>query len=81
MFENVSISSLSIDYSTSIYKKSLEVMKFEVPGHKTSISNTNFCMLLGLTQVEGAVNPNLVVFTSIIRAYFQMGHKSDILFF
>lgn len=38
---------------TAIYNKSLEVMNFEILGHKTSISRANLCKLLGLSPVDG----------------------------
>lgn len=80
LYEDVLISALSMAYSTTIHNKSLEGMNFEVIGHKTSNSKTNFCKLLGLTPVHGTTNPNLMVSTNIIRIYFHMGYINSYIY-
>lgn len=50
--EDVLLSALILTFSTTSYSKSLDVMNFEVQGHKTRVSKANFFKLSGLITSE-----------------------------
>ncbi|CAI9296458.1 unnamed protein product [Lactuca saligna] len=56
--EDVPLSTLILAYSTTNYNKKMNVMSFEVKGHKTTITKVAFCKLLGLRIGEMYSNPN-----------------------
>lgn len=73
MHEDVSLMHLSKAYSTAIYNKTEEIINFEVSSHKTSITKSNFCKLLGLVSCDVGVDPESIPATSLIDMFFQMG--------
>lgn len=78
LVEDVPISQLQLAFSTASYNKQMDVMKFLLQGVKTTISNSNFCKLLGLSIVEDLISPNNIYTLTIIQVYNQMGYISDL---
>lgn len=65
--------------SLMLFTKKLEdVIHFEVANHKTSISKSHFCKLLGLITPEVSVDPESIPATNMIEMLYQMGYTDDI---
>ncbi|CAI9302898.1 unnamed protein product [Lactuca saligna] len=78
MSEDIPLVHLSKAFSISIYNKSEYVINFEVSDYKTSITNPNFCKLLGLVMPEVSVDPESIRATYLIEMFFQMDYSGDI---
>lgn len=76
--ETIPLVHLSKAFSTAIYNKMDDVIKFEVANHKTSISKLQFCKILGLSTSEVNVDLESIPATSMIEMLYQMGYTSDI---
>ncbi|CAI9271278.1 unnamed protein product [Lactuca saligna] len=73
MAETMSMVHLSKAYFSAFYNQNEGVINFESDSHKTSISKTQFCRLLGFSSSEGLVDPE-----SIPSSAFQMGYLGEI---
>lgn len=75
--DSISLSALILAYSNSNYIKKSKEISFDVQGHHTTITKTNFCKLLALTPTANSVNLDLVPSTSILMAcHLLTFHKS-----
>lgn len=72
--EFVPLVHLSKVYSSAFYSQQDGVIHFEVATHKSSISKSRFCRLLGFTSTEGFVDPDSI--SSNVR--LQWGYISHI---
>lgn len=72
-YSKVPTSALILAYTSANYNTVKDVMNFEVLGHKTYITKSGFCKLLGLRTGEGFLNMELSDPISIIKVYLQLG--------
>lgn len=49
----------------------MDVLNFDVQGHKTTITKTALCKLLGIRTGDAYLNPYLVSSPSIIRVFIK----------
>lgn len=78
MFEKVPISHFRMSYSIGIYNNALDVMNFEVHGHKTSNSKAIFCKFLGFSFSQDAIKPDAVSISRLITVFHQMGYHYNL---
>lgn len=76
--EEVPLLTIILAYNIVTYNKKMDLMKFDVQGHKTDITKTTFCKLLRLRTSDGYSNHDLFSSSSIIKVYHQIGYKSDL---
>lgn len=76
--ENVPLSLLSKAYSSALYIKEEQRIKFEIHNSTTSITKYRFCSLLGLPQTEVMINPEMVTSATLIEMFYQMGYKETL---
>ncbi|CAH1437860.1 unnamed protein product [Lactuca virosa] len=69
MAESVPLVHLSKAFSTTNYKQSEVMITFEIDSHKTSISKSRFCRLLGFTATDDLVNPETISSSAIIEMF------------
>lgn len=69
MYEKIPISHLSYVYSISIYNNTLNVVTFEVQGHKTSISKVDFCKVLGISTPSKVIHPDSITISHLILMF------------
>lgn len=81
MVEDVPLVYLFKVFSATIYSKSRYIFNFEVSNHKTSITMTNFCRLLGLVTPKISVDRESIPATYLIEMFYQMGYIGDIFYY
>lgn len=72
------MSMLSKAYYYACYIKEEQRITFEILNHKTSISKSRFCSVLGLLLSDDMINPEFVSNAALLEMFYQMGCKETL---
>lgn len=72
------MSMLSKAYSSACYIKEEHSIMFEIFNHKTYISNSRFCSILGFPSSEDMINPETLSNAALLRMFYQIDYKETL---
>ncbi|KAL7618045.1 hypothetical protein Lser_V15G03137 [Lactuca serriola] len=72
--ETVPMVALSQVYATAYYDKAVDRVFFEVAEHKTSISRSRFCSMLGFAADPSRVHPETIPVGMLYSMFYNMGY-------